>query len=1396
MSIQERMYNDTIGAMNASLSSITTKEQRQQVDAFLMQLKEEKMCLEIMIHILTVESPNHNDFIRMLSLTILNDWLKIWWNKINENEQTAIRNNVFLLLKGSVGRSPIKGLWTKLAVMISNIAVRQFPQMWPSYLEDMVSVCLAAANESSISGEQEIAIMAIEFTASDSIDTDYCSSLPIERRQDILAGFRNKLTQLLDFFYNFLLQCTSQYSALPPPGSAGPDIEQTRARLIRLMGGILRMLTPIAMFAKPEDLCDGAAGRDFSMIAVQFLCNRELQAEAVDLLHIVTDHKLPLDVFTRLVEAIPSLSSPLLLPIPPAQNGGTSLPEDIAECLIFQRTYAETVFSLFSQNISQAAGSYYLKSTPRAQEILGSYVMLMANLIAQPSRRLAADVLKDWGKIFREEAIVNLPWMKDVCAVVLRVYTDKMKRILWEQPLYGSHSSSDHNIGIISSAVPIDDTAAAEFDDYDDWVDYSGALKSQVKSLCVICATKFPLVCLSFLHERIGILLALPVRAPVGDREDNDADVVIEWQAYGIIVEAILSKLPSIWALDSSVATNEDREIGTQMLSLVEKILTWSPPNHTPLIIQRLQCLQNCSIVLKLGPLDLLQRGFADLFKHDSISLGSLPGADSGMMQISEKASTVIAHLCHNCGEKAVVDSTLLGAIVAQVSGMIAARTTQQPTTQLQLQSLQNQRGCLRESLVALSDRLGHQPTQQKELLVMSLADVVGKWQEIVPVSTEGGLFSTVHSLLDGCYTNNNSVAVSKDLLGVILSSSKRVTCAPLPEGIWEVDTPQSTPLAAMVDKALPFYAVWQAVIPGIKTALKTLHGIWEPSTRESLSTGGTSGLYLPPVSLVRRAAGLPNIHPNSEDQSLSLMVGESEGMRAVSKHLSEIRVLMYQVLGQACSHKALYACPDHAAIVSDLSLVLPWLENHHLSQLMKTFVECYVLNSPPVQSDIVAKFLEAFLGTTFRRVAVCWHKHGEGGDVSPSCTNIWRACSIPSGFAKMEDDIIENARKSICVELVKTYGDLLASFACCRGFLALDMPTSAAYQSAAMLGISTKVSVNIKSQPKANAGGGGKKGKKKAQILKEVVEAEEETSADSSEWLKLHKAVRRKALHHLMMINPRYQQAVTAPFVASAVSLVGLPDSTACRKGIALAEHFALQCRGDRRLVSAVGKEAFSAALCVLLQGEAWSEGLEYEIIDFLVSVYGLLVFGETLAPDGAILPAVPVNSNTNGSQKGPKSGSTFGAMSQWSGPGKGQGQSSSSGGRNSGRGSGRGSNSNSQQDSNDIMLTDLPRQILMQIQSFTPQMLETLEKEMLGTTSKKKRREYFKDMLKVAGVGGTGDLAGAIGKRDDASVLDIRRKLLLQKSSTKSTNNTSFFDVQQGLAGSDLNLSSFFGE
>ena len=244
-------YAVVLGAMQASLHSSTTKDQRTQVEALLSQLKESQVCMEIMLHILRVDCEAHNDYIRLLALTILSDWVKLWWNKINEGDQIIVKNSVLELLYGTIGRSPVRGLRTKLAVMISNIAIRSFPQLWPSFLEDMAGVVLASAatgNNTTIE-QKEVAFMVIEFTSADSIDTDYCAAIPIERRQDILAGFRSKLPQLLSFSFQYLVQCSNEFVASLQGQS------QTEGKLLAgLMTGILRMVASIAMFAKPEDI--------------------------------------------------------------------------------------------------------------------------------------------------------------------------------------------------------------------------------------------------------------------------------------------------------------------------------------------------------------------------------------------------------------------------------------------------------------------------------------------------------------------------------------------------------------------------------------------------------------------------------------------------------------------------------------------------------------------------------------------------------------------------------------------------------------------------------------------------------------------------------------------------------------------------------------------------------------------------------------------------------------------------------------------------------------------------------------------------------------------------------------------------------------------------------------
>ena len=114
-----------------------------------------------------------------------------------------------------------------------------------------------------------------------------------------------------------------------------------------------------------------------------------------------------------------------------------------------------------------------------------------------------------------------------------------------------------------------------------------------------------------------------------------------------------------------------------------------------------------------------------------------------------------------------------------------------------------------------------------------------------------------------------------------------------------------------------------------------------------------------------------------------------------------------------------------------------------------------------------------------------------------------------------------------------------------------------------------------------------------------------------------------------------------------------------------------------------------------ILVKQEAWSEGLETDVAEFLSSVYGMLVFGETVAPDGSILSA-PSSSSSNSSQgapKGQQSSGGFGSMSQWQGGGVSNNNNSKSGSSSNGGGKG------DRQAGTTVMLSDLPRRVIIAI-------------------------------------------------------------------------------------------------
>ena len=89
---------------------------------------------------------------------------------------------------------------------------------------------------------------------------------------------------------------------------------------------------------------------------------------------------------------------------------------------------------------------------------------------------------------------------------------------------------------------------------------------------------------------------------------------------------------------------------------------------------------------------------------------------------------------------------------------------------------------------------------------------------------------------------------------------------------------------------------------------------------------------------------------------------------------------------------------------------------------------------------------------------------------------------------------------------------------------------------------------------------------------------------------------------------------------------------------------------------------------------------------------------------------------------------------------------------------------------------------------------LVEQFERQMLACSVKKKRREHFKELLKVVelGRGGAGGGDGAGGGPGSRGVVDIRRRMTVRFAPSPVK------DGGGGVlgAGGDFDLSAFFGD
>jgi hypothetical protein len=153
---------DFCAALRCSLDPQSSSQSRIHAEMYLEQVVQSQEAITVIGTVLS--TPTFPDEMKILTLSILHRWMKRWWTSLLRNYQVEIRNLILLLVSGC--KSHLYS--SKAADILKEIAEREFPQLWPSMISDLLGIW---SNNNIVS--QEIILRCLEFLLVDCTDSNF-----------------------------------------------------------------------------------------------------------------------------------------------------------------------------------------------------------------------------------------------------------------------------------------------------------------------------------------------------------------------------------------------------------------------------------------------------------------------------------------------------------------------------------------------------------------------------------------------------------------------------------------------------------------------------------------------------------------------------------------------------------------------------------------------------------------------------------------------------------------------------------------------------------------------------------------------------------------------------------------------------------------------------------------------------------------------------------------------------------------------------------------------------------------------------------------------------------------------------------------------------------------------
>ena len=324
------------------------------------------------------------------------------------------------------------------------------------------------------------------------------------------------------------------------------------------------------------------------------------------------------------------------------------------------------------------------------------------------------------------------------------------------------------------------------------------------------------------------------------------------------------------------------------------------------------------------------------------------------------------------------------------------------------------------------------------------------------------------------------------------------------------------------------------------------------------------------------------------------------------------LRYQLYQLMGLASGHKVLYIHPSYSAFISVLMGSLPYMDNAHIVQLTKYFIEPFILNLYPflyetsslcimnILKEITDRlhFVQPANDCQFIDINNILNLNSDLERKKLISSFIYFQCGIvPSSKSTFEEYDVQ--RMTIISNMSKHYADLFMAVVCIRGFLS---PTPEELKSkidskSSSKGSNSHIDIEINEQNTTSEMDYNKGN--------DLSYNDSEAQFNHAKVDEIQLEARRKSLLDLILNN----RELLHYYFTSIMSLISLSDSSCCKKAIIIIDNLVSISPQYPTIQFILGDCIFKILLKTFFLNEAWMKGLEWDIISSLEQIYTILV-------------------------------------------------------------------------------------------------------------------------------------------------------------------------------------------